>query len=273
MTDEPTVLNADGGEPVGTETPEPTATEKPAYSEAPDQSQEETDVPEVKSERGQNRVQELANKAREAETTVVKTKQENDSLKAELGKLTQPEPKPAMADQSLPWMQQPETRPSLGEEVSQEQYWQHIEAEATKKADTIVDLRLRQRDIRDKIEKNYGNDISDLESSYPEAFESNDPELKAEFKRQFNLYQKTLQVDPEVRFKDFAGPLLKARSIGVEQGKNEAVSTLSQQASESAVQPTTEKSDSMTTEDQLIEAMKSGKITAEEAEKRISQLQ
>lgn len=274
MADEPKVQeNVGGAEPAGdTSNPEPTTTETPVESTEPDQQVEEaaTDT-EVKSERGQQRVQQLANKANEAVKDVETVKVERDTLKDELNKITQP-PAPKEQGPTLPWLNQQPQRPSLGEEVTPDQYWNHVESEASKKADTIVDLRLRQFQQKQTIKENYGEDISALEETYPEAFNSSDQELKTEFKRQFNLYQKTLQVDSNVRFKDFAGPLLKARSIGVEKGKDEAVATLSQQASEGAVKPSSDKNDPKTTEDQLIEMMKKGEISAKEAEKRFAKL-
>ena len=274
MTDEPTDQVIDSGaETAGeTENPESTTTDAPVESTESDQQVEDTgETPEVKSERGQQRVQQLANKANEAVKTVEQVKVERDTLRDELGKITQPQA-PYGQSPTLPWLNQQPQRPSLGEEVTPDQYWQHVEAEATQKADTIVDLRLREYQQKQQIKENYEDDISKLETDYSEAFSSNDPELKTEFKRQFDLYRKTLQVDPEVRFRDFAGPLLKARSIGVEKGKDEAIATLSQQASEGAVKPSSDKSDPKTTEEQLIEMMKSGQISASEAEKRISQL-
>lgn len=274
MTDEPMVQNAEGAETLGeTNNPEPTATENPVEDVSPDQSADETEIPEVKSERGQNRVQQLANKAREAEETVKKVQEEKDSLRAELNQITQPEPSPVKDNPVFPWMKTEEQKPSLGAEVTPEQYWQHVESEAMRKAETIVDLKLKEQEQKAKIERNYQKDISDLENQYADVFSSNDPDLKTEFKRQFNLYQKTLRVDPDVRFKDFAGPLLKARSLGVEQGKSQAVETLSQQVSQTAVKPTTERTNQLTTEESLIEAMRSGKISAAEAEARIAKLQ
>lgn len=278
MADEPEVNVSAQTESAGvpSESPEQTAGSESVQPEdtGSDQSSSEgqtEEVSEVKSERGQKRVQQLANQANRAG----ELEQEVQTLRQQLSanqENTQTQDSPQVTEQLPPWMNQEPSLPQLGDEVTPEQYQQHVLIAA----DQLVQQRLAQRDrqaqIARSIQSNYDKDISQLEKKYADAFDSNDPVLSRATQRAFQNYQRAIRVDPNARVADYLEPILEARSGGVDQGRETASANLARQAAEGAVQPGSSSAKNVSSQEQLEQMLAKGEITAEEAMKNYPDL-
>lgn len=279
MADEPEVAETETAkEPQ--ETPEQTAPEEAPEAEAeqPDQPEAEAkDAPdgEVKSERGRKRVQDLANKAKAEKERADKAEEAEKSLRDEIASMGSDEPKKEEAtqvqgggQQTPPWISQIPV-PEPGGEITPDKYREDV----FNTAQTIVQAHIADKDRRDTVRDNLRDDMSYLEKSYPEAFDSDDKDLKESFRKSHENFLKAAKADPNVRFRDFAEPILKARSQGVEQGRDTASARLAEQKAEAAVKSDASKSSKrVTSTEQLEKMIANDEITPEEAEKQYPDL-
>jgi polyhydroxyalkanoate synthesis regulator phasin len=251
--------------------PKPDA-EKPDQPEA---ESKDTTEDEVKSERGRKRVQDLANKAKSAEERADHAEAKVETLRSQIPEITkdtgEPEPDRQKTAKLPPWMGKtalPKPSEDLGEEVSPEQYRRHV----VETADNLVSIRLAEKERHDTIRNNFDQDMNTLESKYPDAFDSEDKALQTGFKKVYENYRKAVKADPTVRFKEFAEPILEARSVGMEEGRDSASATLAEQKSQTAVTPSTTSVKKISSEQQLAEMLSKGEITAEEAARKYPDL-
>ena len=259
MADDQGVVEETGGE----ETPEVTqdqpkqtpSEEKVVEAQQPDQPEGEatTEYKEVKSERGKKRVQDLAREAK--------------SLREQL-EASREQPKADSQEQLPPWMRQ-EGIPELGDEVTREQYEQHLNA----KAQHIAKLEVEQLRQEQSVERNLDRDITDLEKKYPElAGEISDKGLEKAIRVANKNFQTALKADKSIRYKDFIEPLMQARSGGEQSGREKASANLAKQADSSAVKSKTPSQTRVSSEDQLANMLATGEISAEEAMKKFPDL-
>lgn len=262
MSDEPGDVITDGAEPVQEpQEPEQTAEEAaPETTEGEGQAEVEEVVEEseIKSERGKNRVQQLANERNQLA-------QENKSLRESMTE----EPK-ADSQQMPPWMQQQSGFGDLaGKELTPQEYEQHLAA----RAEQIADLRIQSLERKMEFQRNVENDITYLEKSYPElAGEIDDPILNEAITKARDNFKKAAAVDPTVRFRDFLEPTMKVRRGGEQAGRSQASSKLAEQSAQSAPRSEKPSKSEGNSEEKLIEMMQKGEISAKEAEALISQL-
>lgn len=236
--------------------PEQTTSE-PEESAEPDQPQESEGEEEKLSERAQKRLQQLANERNSL-------KQENQSLKQ--GILQE---ETSQTEVNLPPWLQKKPDIELGDEVTPEQYQQHLSA----KAEQIADLKIGQFQKQLVREKNLNSDIEYLETNYPELRgEITDKKLATAVEKAKETFKRVLKSDPDARFKDFIEPIVEARSAAEELGREKASVALTQQQESSAVRSGASTTTRVSTSDQLAQMLATGEITAEEAEAKYPDL-
>lgn len=263
MVDEPEeVLEETGGEETAEEPQEPEQTPEESV-EAEDEAQVDaaTEEPEIKSERGQRRVQQLANERNSL-------REENQTLR----QTVMEEPRTASPQEQLPpWMQPNEGFESLaGKELSPEQYEQHL----TAKARQIAALEVQQ--VRREIEfkSNLEQDISHLERTYPELSGNiSDPALSRAIAKAQQNFKVAVAANPNVRLRDFIEPLMEVRRGGEQEGRSKASLNLQKQVEDTAPISNAGQAKRESTEAELMRQLETGEISAAEAEKLIEQLQ
>lgn len=260
MADDPKepVENTGAGEETGGEPSQPEQTASEPESQESDQTQETQGEEEKLSERGQKRVQELANERNNL-------KQENQSLKQGI---LQEEDSQQSEQQLPPWLQRRNDL-ELGDEVTPEQYQQHLSA----KAEQIADLKIGQFQKQLAREKKLNSDIDYLEGKYAELRgEISDKKLANAVEKAKETYKRVLKADPDARFRDFIEPIMEARSAAEESGREQASATLNQQKESGAVRSSSSTPTRVSNSDQLSEMLAKGEITAEEAEAKYPDL-
>lgn len=193
----------------------------------------------VKSERGQKRIQELANKANAAK----ELESENQKLRE---MVTPQEETEAVSQQNTlpPWMQYDPYK-NLGGEITKDQLRQLVQSEARQMSQLEVERFKRQV----KREQNFENDLSYLEKKYPELNEIQDKRLKKSLDIAKRNYQLALKANPDARLKDFVEPIMEARVGGQDLGRETASAKLAQQNQETAVKTSAQTKDSTSIED------------------------
>jgi len=209
-------------EMVTEETPEETQVSEETESvESEETSEEETpedDSSIVKSERGQKRIQELANKAKQAETL----EKEVEDLRSRLVE----EPK--------------ETSRDVIEELKADgiPYTGDYVQDLRIAEDRGAEKALRVFEERQQVREQFTSDINSLENSYPElkkGSESFDEDLTHEI---VSLYKEASSVNPKLRLKSFVDKVMKVRKQGETKGKTVSVEEIASQENESAIKPT-----------------------------------
>lgn len=250
-------------------TPQPSeSAEQTASPEVSETAEAQPDQPESKetpaegkedlSERGQKRIQQLANERNAAVSSLREIAVNEEEQSA-----GQPQ------EQTPPWMQRDPMR-DLGPEVTPDQYRNHVRSEA----DRLVQLRMQQYHQSQQREKALDQDINYLEKEYPElAGDIEDKRLASSLERAKKNYSLALRANPDARLKDFIEPIMEARSGGLETGRETASASLAEQKKQGAVTPsTTTSADHQSSEDQVMQMLKEGKITAKEAEEQYPDL-
>lgn len=199
------------------------------------QTSQEDDGGLVKSKRGQDRIQQLANERNELA-------QENKKLR---DFVPQQEQQPEAEQQVPPWMQRDPLQ-DLGSEVTPDQYRQHVVSQA----DRIAQLRIAQYQKAQERRKKLDNDLSYLEKTYPElSKEIDDPKLSNSLEKAKRNYQIALQANPDASLRDFIEPIMEARVGGMDRGRETASQNLAKQSQESAVKSGTQTQESASVED------------------------
>lgn len=266
MVDEPEELvemTDDGAEPVEEpQEPEQTAEESaPEIETENDQSASNNgaDESEIKSERGQRRVQQLANERNNL-------KEENQTLRQTL----QEEPTAVSQQVTPPWTQRKEYENLAGQELTPEQYEQHLTAKAREIASIEVASLRKEMTFKNNLEQ----DISYLERTYEELRgEIKDQSLQRAVNKARDNFKIAQRADPTIRFRDFIEPLMEVRQGAEQVGRANASARLQEQADSGALKTERTTAPRASSEEELMRQIDSGEITLAEAEARIAQLQ
>lgn len=268
MTDEPQKPTQDVQEAV--EGGDEATTPSPGETEATVDTSQEAETEEVsegetegetesgedagQSKRAESRQHELAQKLKSKDV-------ENNTLRQQLEKLqggTNPQTEAVSQDQGLPWWndQSQEDR-----QLTPEEYQAHVNS----RADTIVQARLGQFARQQAQINNFEKDLTYLEENYPELKENK--ELNKQITEVFEDVRKG---NPNASLKKLAEPMLKARTLSREEGKGEAMGALAKQMADASATPETASGKRQSTEEEIASKLKSGEMTAEEAEGHLS---
>ncbi len=211
------------------------------------------------SQRASKRFQDLANK--------VRTKSEQvKSLRERLQEVEQKEQQPWDVYKQNPEFGALGGPPGPGE--TRELTWDEYQRDVQGAADKLVNLRLQQYEQRRKRDEQLRNDVNKVERQYPELDKNSerfDPRLSEKVTK---LYVDAGGPNSGVPLSEFVENIMEVRNSSRVEGQKEATQTLSRQNSESAVTPGTSSGDQRVgSDEQLSEAIKSGEISLEEAEK------
>lgn len=186
----------------------------------------ETEGAEAETEEGSKkgytqRVRELNTKAKEAEVRAQEAEAQAQSMAERLAALT--------GSVEPPVYQPPQAEP--GSEISQEQYGQDV----LRAADSLVTLRMKQRDILDKI----NNEANAAVRAYPQLDpESNtfDKELSDSVTEAVEAHVKADPYNSSV--KSFVDRLMKPYQRAVTKEVGKVTENIAKQVSETALRPT-----------------------------------
>lgn len=205
-----------------TETPQEVTQEEPETTEAPDQGEEvepSNEVEEIKSERGKNRVQELANKA-------TKLEEEKKGLESKLAEL---EPLVVRTKQKAdPLKELEDFAPQLTGDYESD--IRTVEERATRKALESVEKSQAKRD-------QLVSDVMACEEAYPELRKGADGYDEKLSNEVVAFYNELKSVSPDIRLKPVVDRLMRLKGHASDKSKAEVAQTLRQQQNESAVTP------------------------------------
>lgn len=212
------------------ETPkEETPTEQPTEDKSETPKEDEVEAAkeneDVKSVRGQKRVQELANGKAEAENKVEALQKEIERFNRQLNGRYDIKPLPqkgnGQAQSTLPWA--PKQEETGDHQMTQEELQK------------MIDERAQLNSRNERIVERLDNDIVLVKSKYPvfdDESSEHDPELTA---RVSKWYEAMFKQDPTVRFADYVDQLMALRDKGAEEGKRQTAAVLKKQAAEQAI--------------------------------------
>jgi len=214
------------------------------------------DVKLDQSDRAKSRQQELANRLKDSEI-------EKDNLRKELEK--------AKVDSESKKLEPVETEATESldsSELSFEQLDKYIEQKADKKVNELLSIKYKEEARLKAFERG----VSSIESKYKELnpdSDAFDSELSSTVTR---LYREASKVDPstgiapDIDVYDFVQSVMSIRDSGADKAVSEVKKQTVLQEAASAVTPSSEKVVTPTTEEKLEELLKTGQITAKEAE-------
>lgn len=214
---------------------EPETTEVPT-----DEEVDSNEVEEIKSERGKNRVQELANKAKALESE----KEELENRIAEL------EPLVAIDSKDNLFEQIENFNPQLSGDYEAD--IRTVEERATKKA---VETVRKEQVKKDRLIA----DIMTCEELYPELRKDSDKYDEGLSKEIVSFYTELRSVNPDVRLKPVVDRLMRLKGYSANKSKAEVTENLRQQESEGATTPS----------NNLTSTKDSKNLTLEEIEKMV----
>jgi hypothetical protein len=213
-------------------------------SEEVEESQDDSGEPEdvenlVKSERGQKRIQELANKASKAEELEGELKTLRDRL-VDQGSTKE------QATQDILEELRRDGNPYTGDYL---QDLQIVEERATQKA-----LNRFQK-VQGKRER-FNEDVRKVEDSYSELREGSknfDPDLTNDI---VSLYRDSSRLNPDLELKPFVDRIMRVRQRSMTEGSSASVEEITQQERESAVKPSTAKKQTKDPKEMTFEELK-----------------
>ena len=214
---------------------EPETTEVPT-----DEEVDSNEVEEIKSERGKNRVQELANKAKALESE----KEELENRIAEL------EPLVAIDSKDNLFEQIENFNPQLSGDYEAD--IRTVEERATKKA---VETVRKEQVKKDRLIA----DIMTCEELYPELRKDSDKYDEGLSKEIVSFYTELRSVNPDVRLKPVVDRLMRLKGYSANKSKAEVTENLRQQENEGATTPS----------NNLTSTKDSKNLTLEEIEKMV----
>ena len=214
---------------------EPETTEVPT-----DEEVDSNEVEEIKSERGKNRVQELANKAKALESE----KEELENRIAEL------EPLVAIDSKDNLFEQIENFNPQLSGDYEAD--IRTVEERATKKA---VETVRKEQVKKDRLIA----DIMTCEELYPELRKDSDKYDEGLSKEIVSFYTELRSVNPDVRLKPVVDRLMRLKGYSANKSKAEVTENLRQQENEGATTPS----------NNLTSTKDSKSLTLEEIEKMV----
>jgi len=202
------------------------------------------------SDRAENRFQKLANGLKEAKQEAETLRKQLDSYRnnnSEMNSFTS-EYKPQPLDTN---------------ELTADQLNNYI----VSTADQIVNLRLNEMNKRESKIRNFEKGIQAIETKYNELNPDSDKFDVNLSNRITSLYSKATKVNPDVDILDFVEDIMTVRNYSTDKAVSEVKKETVMQEANSAITPSSEKVSTMTKEEELIEMLKSGKLSAKEAEK------
>ncbi len=209
-------------------------TETPEPSEAEDKGEPKTEeaLGKEPTKKGANsRIRELVQE-RDVE------REKASSLAKQLEELTQGVTPPA---------QQPQSQVQPGSEVTPEQY----QADVTRTADALVQLRLHQQKTIDRI----NSEASEAIRTYPEL----DPESESFDKELSNTVSEAtlamVRVNPQVSVKQFVNKLMKPYQASLNKAVGKESENIAKQVSQTALRPTSVPSADKKAEDMTVEEL------------------
>jgi len=209
---------------------EPETTEVPT-----DEEVDSNEVEEIKSERGKNRVQELANKAKALESE----KEELENRIAELEPLVASAP---VEDNLLKQIE--DFSPQLSGDYESD--LRTVEDRATKKA--LEEVR-REQMKKDMLV----SDILACEESYPELRKDSDKYDEKLSTEVVSFYTELRALNPNVRLKPVVDRLMKIKGYTANKSRAEIAQNLNKQLSEGATTPSTNLTSDKETKDLSLE--------------------
>ena len=192
---------------------EPETTEVPT-----DEEVDSNEVEEIKSERGKNRVQELANKAKALES-------EKEALENRIAEL---EPLVATNSKDNLFEQIENFNPQLSGDYEAD--IRTVEERATKKA---VETVRKEQVKKDRLIA----DIMTCEELYPELRKDSDKYDEGLSKEIVSFYTELRSVNPDVRLKPVVDRLMRLKGYSANKSKAEVTENLRQQENEGATTP------------------------------------
>jgi hypothetical protein len=208
--------------------------------ESQDDSGESEDVDNlVKSERGQKRIQELANKASKAEELEGELESLRDRL-VDKGSTKE------QATQDILEELRKDGIPYTGDYL---QDLQIVEERATQKA-----LNRFQK-VQSKREK-FNNDVRYVEDQYSELRPGSDNFDRDLTNDIVELYRDTSKVNPDLELKSFVDRIMRVRQRSMTEGSSTSVEEIAKQERESAVKPSTAKKQTKDPKDMTFEELK-----------------
>ena len=208
---------------------EPETTEVPT-----DEEVDSNEIEEIKSERGKNRVQELANKAKALESE----KEELENRIAEL------EPLVAIDSKDNLFEQIENFNPQLSGDYEAD--IRTVEERATKKA--LEEVR-REQMKKDMLV----SDILACEESYPELRKDSDKYDEKLSTEVVSFYTELRALNPNVRLKPVVDRLMKIKGYTANKSRAEIAQNLNKQLSEGATTPSTNLTSDKETKDLSLE--------------------
>lgn len=133
-------------------------------------------------------------------------------------------------DAAMP--QLPQLQP--GEEISPEQYQQHV----VQTANALVDLKLKQRDNAVRIKGELGDAMTEYAELNPKAKDGFDPELSNAITGAVGAY---IKANPTGNVKKYIDGLMKPYQKAIARGVTKQQETVAKQVSETALRPTQHK--------------------------------
>ena len=196
---------------------------EPETTEVPDQDEEveeetSNEVEEIKSERGKNRVQELANKAKELEG-------EKEALKNKIAEL---EPLVVRNSKDDLLKQIEDFAPQLSGDYEAD--IRTVEERATNKALTAMKQEQAKKDA-------LVSDVMTCEEAYPELRKGSDSYDERLSNEVVSFYTELKSVNPDIRLKPVVDRLMRLKGYTANKSKAEVTENLRQQESEGATTP------------------------------------
>lgn len=241
--------------PVETDSPPEEVSEEVVVSDEPKEDKKLD-----QSGRAKSRQQELANRLKDSEIRNTESEEKVNTLRTELETYkTDTESKKLDKFSGKEGL----TSKPGGKEMTYDDLDRYI----TQKADQLVNLRLSQRDKEESRLRTFEKGVSSIESKFKELnpdSDTFDPVLSSTVAQ---LYRKASKANPEVDVYDFVESVMSVRDMGADKAVSEVkVETVLQEAA-SAVTPSSEKVVTQTDEEKLNALLKSGEMTAKDAEK------
>ena len=190
-------------------------------SESESETSEESESNEIKSERGQKRVQDLANKANKAK----ELEKEKETLEAKLAEL---EPLVAKKQEVDPLRETEDFAPKLTGDYESD--IRTVEERASRKALESVQREQAKKDALIR-------DVYACEDAYPElrkGSEEYDEKLSNEV---VQFYNELKAVNPDIRLKAVVDRIMRVKGYAAQKSQTKVAETLRQQSNESAVTP------------------------------------
>lgn len=222
-------------------------------SEQPKEDVKEEKVVEDQSDRAKSRQQELANRLKDSEV-------EKDNLREELKSYKVSKD---AKDLEVFSRKGEKIDPPPEAELSYDQLDQYI----TQKADQLVNLRLSQKSQEDLRLRSFEKGVTSIESKFKELNPDSDEFDTTLSSTVTKLYRKASKDNPDVDVYDFVQSIMSIRDSGAEKAVSEIKKETVMKEATSAITPSTEKTATTTDAEKLEEGLKTGKISAKEAEK------